>query len=81
MNEKNKFRLLDIFIGIAITLMFAGTFYRLIDYGWKSADYTHAYFILPISLFLIWLKRKDLVQASGDSPQKTGTESPSPQDG
>ncbi|MCR4336390.1 MAG: exosortase/archaeosortase family protein [Candidatus Omnitrophica bacterium] len=65
MNERNKFRLLDVLIGIALVTMFSATFYRLMIYGWKSADYTHAYFILPISLFLIWSKRKALVKAQG----------------
>jgi len=71
-NEKNKYRLFNIVIGIGLVTIFFSTFFRLVDYGWKSADYTHAYFILPISLLLIWGKRKEL-HASGDSPQKTGT--------
>ena len=62
---ENKFKISDIFIGITLFTMFSPTFYRLITLGWKSADYTHAYFILPISLFLIWLKRKKLVKAEG----------------
>jgi len=62
---KNKFNSWDMIIGIVALLMFTPTFYRLVTLGWKSADYTHAYFILPISLFLIWLRRKDLVKAEG----------------
>ena len=69
---KKEFDLKDIIIGIAALLMFVPTFYRLVTLGWKSADYTHAYFILPISLLLMWGKRKEL-HASGDSPQKAGT--------
>ncbi|MEP9410200.1 MAG: exosortase [Candidatus Brocadia sp.] len=29
----------------------------LYRYGWRSSDYTHAYFILPVSFWLAWRKR------------------------
>ena len=47
---------------LSFVIVFVPTFFRLATIGWKSANYTHAYFILPISLFLIWLKRKDIVE-------------------
>jgi len=47
----------DYFILAGMMIMFSSTFYHLISLGWKSADFTHAYFILPISLWLIWKKR------------------------
>jgi len=56
---------INIFMATAMAVVFTPTFYRLTTLGWKSADYTHAYFILPISLFLIWLSREKLVQAEG----------------
>jgi len=43
----------DYLILIGMVIMFTPTFYRLITKGWKNADYTHAYFILPISLWLL----------------------------
>ena len=60
----------DLFIGIAAVLMFFQTFYRLATIGWKSADFTHAYFILPISLFIIWNKLGYL--DSSASPENDG---------
>lgn len=60
-----KNQAVDIVIAGAMAVMFTPTFYRLATLGWKSADYTHAYFILPISLFLIWLNREKLVKAEG----------------
>ena len=53
----------DWMIMIAMVVMFAPTFYRLATLGWKSADYTHAYFILPISLWLIFKKRDTLIKS------------------
>lgn len=55
----------DLAILGSVMVTFAPTFYRLATIGWKSADYTHAYFILPISLFLIWLNREKLVKSEG----------------
>lgn len=49
--------ILDIVIPGAMAIMFTPTFHRLAALGWKSADYTHAYFILPITLWLIWRRR------------------------
>jgi len=53
----------DYFILVAMFIMFIPTFYRLATLGWKSADYTHAYFILPISIWLIFKKRKELIKS------------------
>ncbi len=62
----NSFRIWDVgdfLVAGALIFMFSFTFYRLVTLGWKSADYTHAYFILPISLWLIWQKRALLVSS------------------
>ncbi len=45
--------------------LFIPTFHKLITVGWKSADYSHAYFILPISLFLIYRDRQHLERSDG----------------
>lgn len=45
--------------------MFVPTFYRLTTIGWKSADFTHAYFILPVTVWLIWRKRGELKPSAG----------------
>ena len=35
-------------------------FYQLYQSRWESIDYTHAYFILPLSLWVTWQKRRSL---------------------
>lgn len=60
----------DYFISFAALFMFVPTFYKLVVLGWKQADYTHAYFILPISLWLIWKRREALIKTKLTS--KTG---------
>lgn len=42
---------------------FYSTIYKLATMGWLNADYTHAYFILPISLWIIWKRREGLVES------------------
>lgn len=60
---QRSFHFFSLMIAIAVGITFTPTFYRLAAYGWKSADFTHAYFILPIFLFIIWLRRTKLVAA------------------
>ena len=58
----------DWLIAASIAIMFAPTFRKLAAYGWRSADYTYAYFILPISLWLLSrmrLSRSDGLPAPG----------------
>jgi exosortase len=40
--------------------LYAPIFYRLYRSGWAVTDYTHAYFILPVSLLIVWLKRRKI---------------------
>ena len=40
--------------------MYAPLFSSLYSMRWDTVDYTHAYFILPISLWLTWRKRRDI---------------------
>ena len=46
-----------IFAGI----LYSPILYQLYSTRWDTIDYTHAYFILPVSLWLIWRKRKELI--------------------
>lgn len=64
MRKVNRF---DWVLFLAMVIMFSRVFYRLAAIGWKTADYTHAYFILPISLWFIFKKRNALVKAEGVS--------------
>ena len=45
---------------LLIAVLYAPVFYDLYRQRWDSVDYTHAYFILPISLWLAWQKRKSI---------------------
>lgn len=49
---------------ILVAAMYSPVFYRLYFAGGRywSDDYSHAFFILPISLWLIWRKRKYLLE-------------------
>mgnify|MGYP001585355657 CR=1 FL=1 len=52
-------------IWILVITLYAPVFYTLYRFRWDKVDYTHAYFILPISLWLTWRKRaylKELIQ-------------------
>ena len=53
--------MINYFIWILVGVMYAPIFYKLYSgtTNW-SGDYSHAYFILPISLWLVWRKRTQL---------------------
>lgn len=44
-------------IWILTVALYSPTFLHLYRVKWVSLDYTHAYFILPVSLYLTWRKR------------------------
>jgi exosortase len=43
-----------------IALLYFPTFKALYQSRWEYIDYTHAYFTLPLSLWLVWKKRAEL---------------------
>ena len=43
-----------------VATLYAPIFFKLYRVKWETLDYTHAYFILPISLWLAWRKRKQI---------------------
>jgi exosortase len=43
-----------------VALLYVRVFLNLYSIRWDTVDYTHAYFILPISLWIIWRKREKL---------------------
>ena len=47
-----------------LIILYSPVFWQLYTSRWEYIDYTHAYFILPVSLFLVWLKRKDIRDAA-----------------
>ncbi|OQX86388.1 MAG: hypothetical protein B6D55_06220 [Candidatus Omnitrophica bacterium 4484_70.2] len=65
----------DYGIWILLTILFLPTFIKLYTFRWSALEYGHAYFILPISIYLIFRKRKkikELSQKSKTSPSKLG---------
>ncbi|MFA6217709.1 MAG: exosortase/archaeosortase family protein [Candidatus Omnitrophota bacterium] len=40
-----------------VTILYSPVFFSLYKGRWDTLDYTHAYFILPVSLWLAWRKR------------------------
>ncbi len=44
-------------VWILAAILYAPVFYSLYRSRWDGVDYTHAYFILPLSLWLTWRKR------------------------
>ncbi len=54
--------------GLCIAL-YAPIFSGLYRQKWESLDYTHAYFILPIALFLAWQKRSALLEMAKAAPE------------
>jgi exosortase len=53
----------NILIGLLLSvfgIVFWKTFYQLIKYWYSSEDFSHGFFIIPISLYIIWQKRDAL---------------------
>lgn len=55
---------------ILLSILYSPVLFQLYRSRWENIDYTHAYFILPVSLFLAWLRRKRLqeIMSSGAVP-------------
>lgn len=47
-------------IWLLVIILYTPIFKDLYSVRWDTVDYTHAYFIFPISLWLIWRKRKEI---------------------
>jgi exosortase len=43
-----------------MAVIYGPVFYQLYQSRWETIDYTHAYFILPVSLWIAWQKRNIL---------------------
>lgn len=50
-----------------LTALYTPVFIQLYRSRWETIDYTHAYFILPLSLWFVWTKRDFLVKNTHDS--------------
>lgn len=52
--------MINYLIWILAAAIYTPSFIELYSVKWEALDYTHAYFILPISLFLTWSKRNEI---------------------
>ena len=60
--------LLDGLIVVALGVMYTPMFRQLIESGWDKADYTHAFFILPIFVWLVYEQRRRLARKDDVTP-------------
>ncbi len=49
--------MINLVIWILLAIMYGPIFYTLYQFRWDKVDYTHAYFILPVALWLTFRKR------------------------
>lgn len=52
-------------------ILYSPVFWQLYRQRWETIDYTHAYFILPISLWLAWRKRRALSELTQSAKLKS----------
>ena len=72
MREKIKKQIVYYLLWILIAVLFFPTFRHLYSYRWDVLDYTHAYFILPVSLGLAFWKRRELAAAFANTEKRFG---------
>jgi len=44
-----------------ITLLFTPIILQLINVWWTRDDYSHGFFVIPLALYMFWVKRKELL--------------------
>ena len=54
----------DHIIWTAIAAFYTPVLIELYRQRWENIDYTHAYFIIPVSIFLAWLRRRQIKDAA-----------------
>jgi len=54
------YKFLNIGIWLSLAVLYLPVFKILYSSRWQAVDYTHAYFILPVSLYLVWCRRRDI---------------------
>ena len=55
--------MVNFLIWILVAAIYTPSFIKLYSVRWDLLDYTHAYFILPVSLWLLWRKRDQLKES------------------
>lgn len=61
--------LYNFLIPLLVVFLYAPVFYHLFRVRWDLIDYSHAYFILPVSIGLVWIKRKSLKEWVNQKPE------------
>ncbi|MBL8012726.1 MAG: exosortase/archaeosortase family protein [Candidatus Omnitrophica bacterium] len=62
--SKFKSSQFDYVIWLLIFLMYAPALKYLYEMRWKNIDYSHAYFIFPVALAMMWCQRATLLETS-----------------
>ena len=52
--------MINLMIWILVVVLYFPIFWKLYQAKWEDIDYTHAYFILPLSLWLTWRNRSKI---------------------
>ena len=55
--------MINFIIWILAAAIYTPSFIKLYNVRWDLLDYTHAYFILPVSLWLIWRRRNQIKES------------------
>ncbi|RJO61505.1 exosortase [candidate division WS5 bacterium] len=56
-------------IWILVVILYLPAFWKLYQARWETIDYTHAYFILPISIWLTWHNRLKIIEFAKSKAQ------------
>ena len=75
MKFKAKTQLIYYLLWGLVGVLFFPTLRHLYSYRWDTLGYTHAYFILPVSLGLVFWKRKKLQEAFASTEKRFGVSS------
>lgn len=64
-------RIISLFPWMLVPILYFPIFRALYTNAWELRDYTHAYFILPVALFLTWMRRDSLKTVMHPANQRT----------
>ncbi len=59
--------MISFLIWTSVVILYTPVFLNLYHMRWDSVDYSHAYFILPLSLWLTWRKRSEIRNISQEA--------------
>ena len=55
--------MVKLILGILTVVIYSPVFWALYKSEWAQRDYTHAYFILPVAVFIVWTRRRLIGEA------------------